>query len=404
MKQILEGIKVVDWSGLQVGPYAAAMLADMGADVIHVEDPKRGDIIRGIETLYGIRLVTPEGRHVLFEEHNRNKRGLAVDLKKDKGKEVVYNLVKSADVFLTNFRTQAVTKMGMDYETLKDINPRIVYAHASGFGLKGPDADSPSIDLIAQAKSGMMMASGEEGGPPVFLTLGIGDRLTSFVLAYGVIAALLARERYGFGQKVETSQLASNALIQGNSLMPTLLLDAPIPRHSHKYPPRNPIYNYFRCKDDRWIVLASWQERYWPTFCKGLGMPELEKDPKFDSMEKRMENRRELVEILDEVFMKRDSGEWYNAFKAAGDLLFTVANTIKDLTVDPQMISNDYIVTWDHPVLGKIKWPGFFVQFSETPQNKREPAPEIGQHTEEILLGLGYNWEQIVQLKDEMVI
>lgn len=404
MARILEGIRVVDWSVLQVGPYAAAMLADLGADVIHVEEPGKGDQLRGVKTQYGMALETPQGRQVLFEEHNRNKRGLALNLKTRQGREVMYRLLDTADVFLTNLRTKAVARVGLDYETLKARNPRLIYAIATGFGPKGPDADSPSIDLIGQARSGAMLASGEEGMPPIFLTLGIGDRVTSYVLAYGVLAAIIARDRFGVGQKVETSQLAAMTLIQGNELMPVLLLNKALPRHSHKSPPRNALYNYYRCKDDRWIVLACWQDHYWPTLCQGIGRPELQHDPRFADFDIRLDNREALVEILDEVFPTKTGEEWYRALNAAGDLMFTLVNAMKDIPSDPQLLANDYITTWDHPALGKIKWPGFVVQFTETPADIRTPAPELGEHTEEILLELGYDWDAIAELREDCVI
>jgi len=316
----------------------------------------------------------------------------------------MYRLLHSADIFLTNFRTQAVARVGLDYETLKARNPRLIYAHATGFGPKGPDADSPSIDLIGQARSGAMLASGEEGMPPIFLTLGIGDRITSYVLAYGMLAAIIARERHGVGQKVETSQLAAMTLIQGNELMPVLLLNKALPRHSHTCPPRNALYNYYRCKDDRWIVLACWQDHYWPTLCKGIGRPELQHDPRFADFDIRLDNREALVAILDEVFLAKTSEEWYRALKEAGDLMFTLVNRMDDLPSDPQLLANDYITTWDHPVLGRVKWPGFVAHFSETPAEIRTPAPELGEHSEEILLELGYDWDAIVQLREEGVI
>ncbi|MEK7847487.1 MAG: CoA transferase, partial [Chloroflexota bacterium] len=259
----LDGIRVIDWSVFQVGPYAAAMLADLGAEVIHVEEPGRGDALRGIKTLFGVPL-TLKGRHIIFEEHNRNKRGITVDLHREEGREVIYRLVKKSDVFLTNYRPAPVARMGMDYDTLKQHNPRLVYARASGFGFNGPDKDSPSLDLIAQARSGAMMASGEEGSPPTFLSLGIGDRVTSYLLAFGVVTALLARDRLGMGQRVDVSQLQAMALIQGNGLMPALTMGNSIPRHNRQKPPRNPLYNSYQCRDGRWVVMAAIQGgRYW---------------------------------------------------------------------------------------------------------------------------------------------
>ena len=404
---VLKGIRVVDWSVFQVGPYAAVMLADMGAEVIHLEEPGRGDALRGITFQYGLPL-TVEGRHILFEEHNRNKKGLAVDLHHPLGREAIYRLVEKSDVFLTNYRASAVARYGMDYETLLRYNPRLIYARASGYGFEGPDKDLPSIDLIAQARSGMMLASGEEGSPPAFLTLGIGDRVTSFLLAYGVTVALLARERLGIGQRVDISQLGAMAIMQGNNLMPALFLGRSIPRHNRTRPPRNPLYNSYRCKDDRWVVIAALGQgvgKNWLDFCNAIGRPNGKDDPRFASEEARMENREELVRLLDEVFSTRTAAQWEEAIHGSVDIPFTAVNQITDLIDDEQMTANKYIVDWDHPVLGRIKFPGFPVSFSETPPTLYAAAPECGEHTEEILTEVcGYTWEEMGRLKEAGVI
>ncbi|MDP6783221.1 MAG: CoA transferase [Dehalococcoidia bacterium] len=400
----LQGVKVIDWSVFQVGPYSAAMLADLGADVIHVEEPGRGDALRGIKTLFGVPLML-NGRHLLFEEHNRSKRGITVDLRREEGREVIYRLAKESDVFLTNYRQAAVARMGMDYDTLRQLNPRLVYARASGFGFEGPDKDSPSLDLVAQARSGAMMASGEEGSPPTFLSLGMGDRVTSYLIAFGVVTALLAREKLGVGQRVDVSQLQAMALIQGNGLMPAFTMGNSIPRHNRLKPPRNPLYNSYRCQDGRWIVMAAIQGgRYWGNFCRTMGHPELEHDPRFVDEEARMRHREELVRILDEAFATRPAQDWIEAMRESADMPIAVANRLIDLAEDEQILANDYILNWDHPAMGKIKFPGFAVKFTETPAALQGPAPELGQHTEEVMLGLGYTWEDIGALKDQGII
>jgi crotonobetainyl-CoA:carnitine CoA-transferase CaiB-like acyl-CoA transferase len=380
------------------------MLADLGADVIHVEEPGRGDALRGIKSLFGVPLMF-NGRHLLFEEHNRSKRGITVDLRREEGREVIYRLVKESDVFLTNYRQAAVARMGMDYDTLRQLNLRLVYARASGFGFEGPDKHSPSLDLVAQARSGAMMASGEEGSPPTFLSLGLGDRVTSYLVAFGVVTALLAREKLGVGQRVDVSQLQAMALIQGNGLMPAFTMGNSIPRHNRVKPPRNPLYNSYRCQDGRWIVMAAIQGgRYWSNFCHTIGHPELEHDPRFVDEEARMQHREELVCILDEVFATRPAQDWIEAMRESADMPIAVANRLIDLAEDEQMLANDYILDWDHPAMGNIKFPGFAVKFTETPAALQGPAPELGQHTEEVMLDLGYTWEDIGALKDQGII
>lgn len=402
---ILAGIRVIDWSVMHAGPYAAAMLADLGAEVIHLEDPKRGDASRGVTTLYGQPAALPGGRHVLFEEYNRNKKSIAINLKHQDGREAIYRLTERSDVFLTNYRPNAAARFGVDYETLQRYNPKLIYARGSGYGFQGPRKDLPSFDLIAQAMSGMMLSSGEEGAPPVFLTPGLGDRLTALCLAYGVIAALLARERLGIAQQVDVSQLGSMSLLQGSHLAQALLLGWTYPRHNRIRPHRNPLYNSYACSDGKWIVMDISREEYWPSLCEVIGRADLAKDPRFADEPSRMKHREELVRILDEVFAKKTAAEWEAIVHGGADVPFSAVKTVGELAYDEQMAANGYVVDWDHPVLGKIKFPGFPIQFSETPPSLNAPAPELGQHTEEILTQVcGYSWDDITELQERGVI
>jgi crotonobetainyl-CoA:carnitine CoA-transferase CaiB-like acyl-CoA transferase len=400
MSMILEGIRVVELALLQIGPYPSAMLGSLGAEVLKVEEPGVGDAMRGLTTMLGISMQTPDGRSITFEDGNYNKKGIALDLKKPQGKEILYKLIEKSDVFVTNYRESALKRMGVDYETLRKYNPRLIYAYASGFGTKGPDKDLPAIDLIGQARSGIMMQSGEQGMGPVYLPQGVCDRITSIFLAYGIIAALLARERLGVGQKVEASMLSALTNLQGFAMAPFLMLGRGMPRWDRKSA-ANPIHNYYQCKDKRWIVIAMWQgDRYFPPFCKLLGRPDLLKDPRFAGEAKRWENREALISILDDVFATKTSGEWLEILRKE-DILFSLVKNYDEVFIDPQMIANEDIVDWNHPVLGPIKYYGFPVKFSETPMKYKYAAPEVGQHTEEVLQDiLGYNWEQIVQMRE----
>lgn len=400
---ILEGIRVIDWTQHQAGPYASAMLADLGAEVIHIEERERGDAFRGTRAMFGVPTGLPGGRNVLMEEMNRNKKSLAIDLSKPKGREIIYRLVEKSDVFLTTFR-RAEGK-SLDYETLCKHNPRLIYAFGSGFGAKGPDSQAPSFELMALARSGAMLASGEAGQQPIYITGGIGDRTTSIFLAYGIMAALLARERLGIAQQITVSQLGAMIVLQGLSVLAPLLLGKEYERHDRART-RNPLYNWYKCKDSRWLALGMVQpDRYWPTFCKAIGMPELENDPKFANMEKREENCQELISLLDKVFATRTYEEWEQSFKQSGELIFTIVNSMSDLASDPQVLANEYILNWNHPDLGPIKFVGFPVDFSKTPTALRSPAPQFGQHSEEVLIGiLGYTWEEISELREQQVI
>lgn len=396
---VLEGVRVVDWSIFQVGPFAGAMLADLGADVIHLEELGKGDRLRGLQSFLGLRTTLPGGRHIHFEEHNRNKKSLAIDLRQEGGREAVYRLVAKSDVFLTNLRPATVKAVGMDYETLSRHNPRLIYASASGFGSRGPDAALPSIDIIGCARSGSMWGCSAGGDTPVLLTPGIGDRIASIHLAYGVLAALLARDKYGVGQEVKTSQLGSMIALQGFGIMPPILLEKEYPRHERTRP-GNALYNYYRCQDGRWIVVGMIEKRYWKPFCEAIGEPELAVDPRFATDEGRSQHRELLVEILDRVFATKTCGEWCELFKQR-DFLFSPVNTYSDLAHDEQVLANDYITTWDHPVLGPTKFVGFPIEMEATPLTLRSAAPECGQHTEEILTEVcGYSWEEVADLRE----
>ncbi|MDO8473533.1 MAG: CoA transferase, partial [Dehalococcoidia bacterium] len=399
MRSILEGIRVVDWTVFQVGPYASAMLADLGADVIHLEPRGRGDLLRGLNPTLGVDVVV-QGRQINFEEHNRNKRSLALDLTRPESQEVVQRLVRKSDVLVTNYRTDAINKLGMDYKTLSQHNPKLIYASATGFGTKGPEKDRPGLDILAQAKSGAMMAAGEPGAPPTYPVPNVGDRATSFMLSYGVVAALLGRERFGIGQELSVSQLGTMIVLQGFSLMWDLMLGKSYPRKG-KSKPENPLYNLYKCQDDRWIILCSLNRPgEWGTFCKAIGRDDLGADPRYATDAARRQYAVEISARLDEVFAGKPSAEWLQSFKEF-DVFGSRIETLRDLPGDPQVLANDYIVEWDHPVWGKRQFPGFPVHFGETPATLRSPAPEVGQHNEEILMDIcGYSWSDVDRLRE----
>jgi len=401
----LQGIRIIDFTIFEVGPAGTAFLADMGADVIHVEQPGTGDPQRGLHHFMGQDISLPGGRNMSFEEHNRNKRGIVLDLKHPLGQEAMHRLVANSDVFVTNFRPKAVAKLRLDYDTLKQHNERLIYAQATGFGMRGPEADSPSVDLVAQARSGLMLGSGEQDMPPIQVTVGIADRTSSLMLAFGILGALVVRERLDIGQQLDVSQLGSMLAVQAWTLTPPLFRNWEYPR-ANRERAGNPLYNFYQCKDGRWLAFALFVgERYWPDFCRAIGKPELVDDPKFHDERARNQHNEELIAILDEVFAIKTADEWYPILKERGDFLFSVVNSPLSVISDPQVLANDYVVEWDHPTLGPIKFLGFPVRFSQTPASLRLPAPEFGQHTEEVLLEVaGYSWDDLGQLKADGVI
>ncbi|MBI2853560.1 MAG: CoA transferase [Chloroflexi bacterium] len=397
----LDGVKVVEITMFQQGPVAGMRLGDLGADVIKVE-PKTGDPARGMMRIIGTQ-VGLKGRNYYFENSNRNKRSIVLDLSNKKGKDVFFRLIDAADVFLTNMSIEAPVKMGIGPDELLARNQRLIYAHASGWGRKGPDANSYSFDYTGIARSGLMMSCGERGAPPAQILPGMGDELGGLICAWGVTAALYAREKTGKGQLVDTSLMGSLISMLGLIMAAPAILGREFPREIRSQA-GNPIYNHYRCRDDKWIALAHLQpDRYWPNVCRALGISDLEKDPRFDTIEARGKNARELIGILDEKFETKTREEWLNILKREGCICTPVQSPV-EVANDPQALANDYFTYVQHPAWGKMKLVGFPWSFSQTPASWRSEAPELGQHTEEILLELGYDWGDITALKEEGII
>ncbi|MFC1987453.1 CaiB/BaiF CoA transferase family protein [Chloroflexota bacterium] len=401
----LDGIRVLDMSTAQQGPVAAQYLGDMGADVIKIEDPINGDFSRGLARTFGISLELPGGRNVIFEAHNRNKRGIAVDLKMDQGKQIIHNIVQKSDIFLQNFRPGVAEKLSVDYSTLLKINPMIIYGSANCYGEKGPDGSRSGNDLAAVARSGLLPQTGEPDSPSIIIDT-LGDRVGAILFAYGLVLALLARERLGIGQEVHSSLLGSLIHLQGFNLAPTLLTGKSLPNLGRAKAAR-PLYNIYKCKDARWIAISHVREpeKYWPLFCRALNISYIINDPRFDSQKTRDDNSEELITILDKVFATKTYDEWREIFRRElGNFLFDKVQTVSELISDPQVIENDFIVDFKHPTLGTIKMEGMAVDLNKTPGSIRRPAPELGEHTEEVLLEFGYTWEDIIEFKDLQVI
>ena len=396
----LNGIRVLDWTTWQLGPVATSMMGDMGADVIKIE-ALDGDAGRALRQASSLKMDLEGGRNAYFETCNRNKRSIAVNLKTRQGRDVIYNLVRKSDVFVQNFRKGIAEKLEMDYETLREVNPALIYSSASGYGPKGPDAHRPSFDFTAQARSGLMMSSTPAGADePTRVTAGISDQMGAIMLCLGILAALVARDKQGIGQNVDASHLGSNMWLQGHSITMSLLSGSRSAPYDRKRP-INPLANMYRCKDGLWIQLMHMQpDRYWGPFTAVLEITELVDDPRFANMEDRTENAAELVEILDRRFATKTYDEWDGAFRESGDFVYDKVQSIYDLEQDPQVIANGYITTFDHPALGSVKMCSHPIFYSETPAGIWREAPELGQHTEEVLMEeLGYGWEDIERLR-----
>ncbi len=404
-KLMLEGIRVLEWATNHAAPEAGKFLAELGADVIKIEERLKGDTTRVNIRSYGTSGVLPGGLTVSLETHNRSKKSITVDLKKSEGKEIVYRLVEKSDVFITNVRQKAITKLGMGYDVLRRHNPRLIYLRVSGFGVKGPDSDLPALDPVIIARSGIMMLQKKaDDEPNASGRNSTADQITGAMGICGVLGALYARERFGLGQEVNVSLLGSLAWLLMNPVTYQCLTGQTY-QYNDRRKVHNPLYNTYKASDGKWFVLGEPRsDPIWPDFCRAVGIEQYEKDPRFHSQKKREENREEFIDILDRVFAQRTQAEWLQIFKEC-DLLAQGINTLEDLIADPQMTENQYIVNYDHPVLGQIKGLGYPVQYSETPAKIVSVAPAMGQHTEEVLLTLGdYSWEDISQLREKEVI
>jgi crotonobetainyl-CoA:carnitine CoA-transferase CaiB-like acyl-CoA transferase len=408
----LSGIRVIDWTIWQHGPVAGAMLGDLGADVIKIEERQGGDSGRSMLAF------EDTGTSPYFEVNNRNKRSIAIDLKKPDGAALVRQLAAKSDVFLQNFRPTIAEKLGLDYDTLRDENPRLIYAVGSAYGPKGPERAARAYDLLGQVRSGLLLDSRsvEMKAPPG--VMGLADQMGAIMLAYGVLAALVARERHGVGQRVDTSLLGSMLALRGLDLALELITQngetaaSPFQKHMGGEPPSranpgNPLWNSYKCGDGKWISMAMVQsDPHWENFLDALDRPEpFASDPRFADHLSRCQNSRTVVALLDEIFASRPRDEWMPRLLAKGDMPITVVNTTADVVHDVQAIENDYITRFDHPVLGWVQVPGFPVTFSETPAGIRRQAPEFGEHTEEILIEvLGMDWDDLTKLREQQII
>jgi len=397
----LDGVKVVEITMFQQGPGAGMRLGDLGADVVKIE-ARTGDPGRGFMKIIGA-MAGLAGNNYYFEHNNRNKRSLVLDLKSSKGMEIFLRLIDRADVFLNNMSIDAPIRLGIGPETLLLRNPRLIYAQASGWGRKGPDAEALSFDYTGIARSGLMMACGERNTPPTQILPGMGDEMGGLMCAFGVTAALYAREKTGKGQVVDTSLMGSVIAMLGFILAAPAILGQEFPREI-RAEAGNPLYNHYRCKDDKWIAIAHLDpQRYWPKICKAVGIEEVQNDPRFNSIEARGKNARELVAILDRKFTERTRDDWMRILEQEG-CIFTPIQTLLEVTKDPQALANNYFIDIPHPDWGKIRMTGFPWDFSETPASWQRKAPAFGEHTDEILMEAGYTMNDIGEFRKERVI
>ncbi|MFQ5872537.1 MAG: CaiB/BaiF CoA transferase family protein [Dehalococcoidia bacterium] len=398
----LEGLKVVELGFWWAGPAAGMVLGECGADVIKVESLAGGDPLRGFaaEELHGHR--TP--LNYQLELVNRNKRSMAVDLRQPEGQDIVYRLIRTSDVFVTNLRPGALERLKMDTSTLMDINPRLIYGLLTAFGPEGPDRNKPGFDEVGfWARSGFLSFMGEPEAPPTPLHGAMGDLTTAVCLVAGVAMALLVRERTGRGQVVDTSLLSSGMWVAGFDLQTTLFTGVDVLRR-RRTEARSPLYNTYQCGDGRWVQFTMPQtDRFWGPMCRALEIPHLESDERYNSQEKLIQRSGEVVALFDQALARRPLKEWAPRFDQE-ELVWAYDARLSEVISDPQVAANRFLAEVSHPSLGALKEVGVPFRLRDTPPHPSGTAPEWGQHTEEVLQELGCSWEEILALKDSGVI
>jgi crotonobetainyl-CoA:carnitine CoA-transferase CaiB-like acyl-CoA transferase len=397
-----DGVTVIEWGHFLLVPTATVTLADWGADVIKVEHFKAGgDQMRFPSDVEGQPPPDDIKPSLWFHYFNRGKRSLGLDMMTESGLEIIRELVKRADVFVSNYDLRATEKAKMDYDSLREINPKLVYCHCTGYGSEGPDRYKPGFESPAWwARSGMMDRFAGGSKEPETCRIGMGDITASQSVAGAISAALLYREKTGKGQKIDinlyhqavwaTSFDIGAALHQGVNLRR-------IDRANHT----NFMTNSYKCKDEKWIMLQMpHTDRYWPSLCQAIEKPEWEQDPRFDSHNKRMEQKSTLIPAMELIMAQKTAKEW-EAIAQNYDLVLGRVQTPLEVANDPQAWENNFFVEVDYGPQQRFKAINSPVKFSETPGLIRGLGPELGQHTEEILLDFGYNWDDLIRFKSQ---
>ena len=389
----LEGLKVIDLSHIMAGPACSMLLADMGADVIKVEKMPGGDDAR--------RMVPPTvaDESAAFLIMNRNKRGIALNLKTEEGRAVLNRLLKNADVLIENYRRGTMEKMGFGYDALHALNPKLIYCAISGFGRTGPYADRGGFDLVTQGMTGLMSITGERpGGPPMKAGAPVTDITAGILACVGVLAALHARESTGQGQVVDTSLFEAGIVhTYWHSAICFATGQAPGPMGSAH--PLNAPYQAFPASDG-WLTVGAANQENWLRLLDALEAPELRVDPRFTNNAERMRNLLALTETLSPLFQRRSVAEWLQRLEGCGVPAGPVLD-IAQMHTDPQALAREMIVETTHPSAGPVKAIGLPIKFSETPGSVRRAAPLLGQHTREVLREHGYFDAQIDRMAEQ---
>lgn len=391
----LENIRVLDLTRVLAGPYATMILGDLGADIIKIEMPSIGDDARH----FGPYL---HGESAYFMSLNRNKRSITLNLKTEKGKEILRGLIRESDVVVENFRPGTMEKLGIGYDRIKEINPEIIYATASGFGQTGPYSNRAAYDAVVQAMGGLMSITGPKDGKPTRVGTSIGDIAAGLFLTIGILTALLNRNNTGLGQMVDVAMLDSQVAILENAIA-RYIVTKEIPKSEGNRHPSIVPFETFDTLDGE-IMIAVGNDGLWTQFCKVINMEELGKDERYTKNSSRNEWYLELRPIIAEPIKGKTTKEWQELLDSAG-IPNGPINTIDKVIEDPQVLAREMIVDIIHPIAGKLKIPGIPIKLSHTPGKIRRPSPILGEHTEEILKeSLDYGDGEISKLREDKVL
>lgn len=392
MAGALDGIRVLDLSTLVQGPQAAAMLYNLGADVIKVELPDVGDVGRHVA-------VIPEiGHSAVFVANNRDKRSITVDLRTPAGKAVLERMIADTDVIVSNFQPGTLDEWGLGYEHLASINPRLIWAAGSFVGADGPDAKREGADMAGQAFGGLISTTGDDGGPMTPVGALVADHCGSMNLSVGIVAALYAREQTGRGQRVDVSLVGSQIWAQATEYTHYLLSGETSGRSNGGHPLVDALYGIFATADG-YLAMAGCPDHLWPGMVRAVERPELHDNPRFGSYFTTPEIRAELRVVFSEIFATRTTAEWCERL-AAEEQRFAPVRSHDEVSADPQMLVNQYFIDAEHAEWGEMRFVGSPIAMSDTPARVGTEVAELGQHTEEILVEYGFSWDEIAELRE----
>ena len=393
----LSGIKVVDQTQALAGPYTTMILGDLGADVVKIEKPGIGDNSRQWAPPY----IGDQSCYYLAV--NRNKRGIALDISADDGREFIHKLASDADVFLTNLRTTAaLQRHGIDYETLSAINPRLIYASISGYGRTGPRAGQPGYDLVSQAEAGTVALTGEIDGAPMRFPTPIADMTCGLFTVIGILAALRTRDQRQVGQFIDMSLQEGQMTWLANLAGEYFAEGTDPPRRGNRHPQVVP-YEAVQASDGDWFMLGVASDNVWGAFCRHVGREDLASDARFISNADRIANYDALLPIVRNIIRGKPCDEWLTELRAAGVPCGRI-NTLAEALGDPHLIERGFIVELEHPALGLIKSLATPIHLEDTPLVYRRHPPRLGEHSDEVAAELGYCPVEIARLRAEGVL